>query len=344
MSTTLGLVGIRSLVGFVSAHVFTLVNGALQAMFGQQLKLIAVGTCGLGLLAAGGTTHAYQLVGKPDPKGAAKVAVPAQAAQNHKPAKPAPAIEQTSLEANLEALDKANSEGEIAQMKLKLLRTRLQNQQQIVYDLEFDPSPIFVRRGANLIVLPEQATAEELKKVRDERGANLEHARRLLKTLEERFDAVSHEIADAKRRAEAIKARLKAVQSGLKTVGTHAPGRDSTPAALGMSGDAPTDEEVWLKVTMPGGTTPPFYETKRNNVRIVTEKMGEKVDPVRIFPLAGPCNLVHCRYKSTVQYDESYWSDYPIPFNHIDHRVEVVYIDKDHLRRADRPASATIAR
>ncbi len=232
LRAALGFAATRSLVGFVSAHVFTLVNGAIEAMFAQQLKWIAVGTCGLGLLAAGGTTLAYQLAGKPDPKGVAKITAPSRIAQDARSAEAAPASEQTPSEVNYDALDKASSEGEIAQMKLKLLQTRLQKQQQIVYDLEFDPSPIYVRRGANLIVLPEQATAEELEKVRAERDANVAHARRLLKTLEERFDAASHEVADAKRRAEAIKAPLKAVPSGLKTVGTHAPGRDSTPAEL----------------------------------------------------------------------------------------------------------------
>ena len=70
------------------------------------------------------------------------------------------------------------------------------------------------------------------------------------------------------------------------------------------------------------------------------EKIGEKIDPCKVYPLAGPCQLVHCHYKCTVYYDELYWSDYPIPFNHIDHRVEVVYIDKDHLRRCGGPPVA----
>ena len=48
---------------------------------------------------------------------------------------------------------------------------------------------------------------------------------------------------------------------------------------------------------------------------------------------------MHCHYKCTVYYDELYWSDYPIPFNHVDHKVEVVYLDKDHLRRCGGPAA-----
>ena len=104
--------------------------------------------------------------------------------------------------------------------------------------------------------------------------------------------------------------------------------------------DPPSEEEVWNKVPKFKNGAYFFYETQRNNVRILTEKIGEKVDPCKIYPLAGPCQLAHCHYKCTVYYDELYWSDYPIPFNHVDHKVEVVYIDKDHLRRCGGPAQA----
>lgn len=105
--------------------------------------------------------------------------------------------------------------------------------------------------------------------------------------------------------------------------------------------DPPSEREIWDKVTKFKNGMPPFYETQRNNVRFLIEKIGDKVDPCKIYPLAGPCQLVHCHYKCTVYYDEAYWSDYPIPFNHVDHRVEVVHIDKDHLRRCGGPAVAT---
>ena len=117
------------------------------------------------------------------------------------------------------------------------------------------------------------------------------------------------------------------------------PRPDSRPSALGAAClDPPSEEEVWNKVPKFKNGCPSFYETQRNNVRILIEKIGEKIDPCKIYPLAGPCQLVHCHYKCTVYYDELYWSDYPIPFNHVDHKVEVVYIDKDHLRRCGGPA------
>ncbi len=105
--------------------------------------------------------------------------------------------------------------------------------------------------------------------------------------------------------------------------------------------DPPSEAEVWEKVPRFKRGSPVFYETQRNNARFLIEKIGDKVDPCKIYPLASSAQLVHCHYKCTVYYEESYWSDYPIPFNHVDHRVEVVYIDKDHLRRCGGPAVAT---
>jgi hypothetical protein len=108
----------------------------------------------------------------------------------------------------------------------------------------------------------------------------------------------------------------------------------------GVCLDEPSEREVWDKVPKWKSGAPIFYETQRNNVRILIEKIGEKVDPCKVYPLAGPCQLVHCHYKCTVYFDELYWSDYPIPFNHRTPRIEVVYIDKDHLRRCGGPAMA----
>ncbi|GIW88042.1 MAG: hypothetical protein KatS3mg108_2366 [Isosphaeraceae bacterium] len=114
------------------------------------------------------------------------------------------------------------------------------------------------------------------------------------------------------------------------------PGEFAPPACL----DPPSEAEVWAKVPKFRHGCPPFYEVQRNNVRFLIEKIGEKIDPVRIYPLAGPAQLVHCHYKATVYFDELYWSDYPIPFHHRDARVEVVYIDKDYLRRVGGPQQA----
>jgi hypothetical protein len=57
----------------------------------------------------------------------------------------------------------------------------------------------------------------------------------------------------------------------------------------------------------------------------------DKIDPARFFPLIGPAQLHHCHWKCTIYFVETMESGYPFPFQCKTQRVEVVYIDKDHL-------------
>ena len=57
---------------------------------------------------------------------------------------------------------------------------------------------------------------------------------------------------------------------------------------------------------------------------------GRSDDPPR-YPLVGPAWLHHCHWKCTVYYTETFESGYPFPFRCKKPRIEVVYIDKDHL-------------
>jgi hypothetical protein len=79
--------------------------------------------------------------------------------------------------------------------------------------------------------------------------------------------------------------------------------------------------------------------TKRAAKRIIPAALKTRravIDPSRpIFAFAA-ARFVHDRDF------ELYWSDYPIPFNHRDARLEVVYIDKDYLRRCGGPPIATV--
>ena len=110
----------------------------------------------------------------------------------------------------------------------------------------------------------------------------------------------------------------------------------------GVPEDPPSDAEVWSKVIPRSQDHAPFFKVERNNVRIVIEKIGDKTDPVKVYPLAGACQLVHRHYECTVYFDQVVRGDYPIPFNHVDHKVEVVYISKDFLRRAAAPEPAGV--
>jgi hypothetical protein len=76
---------------------------------------------------------------------------------------------------------------------------------------------------------------------------------------------------------------------------------------------------------------PYFVEEFRDNVQIVTELLVDKIDPPRFFPLVGPAQLHHCHWKCTVYYTETLESGYPFPFRCVKPRVQVVYIDLDHL-------------
>lgn len=74
-----------------------------------------------------------------------------------------------------------------------------------------------------------------------------------------------------------------------------------------------------------------FYEEFRDDIQIVKELIVDKVDPPRFYPLVGPAQLHHCHWKCTVYYNETIESSYPFPFRCVRPRVQVVYIDLDHL-------------
>jgi hypothetical protein len=107
--------------------------------------------------------------------------------------------------------------------------------------------------------------------------------------------------------------------------------------------DPPTDKEVYEALPPVIHGVPFIFEVQRNNVRITVEKLVDTVDECRVFPLVGPAQIHHCHFKCTVWYDETYWMAWPIPWSYTDHKVEVIYIDKDHLHRCGHPGRTTLA-
>ena len=105
----------------------------------------------------------------------------------------------------------------------------------------------------------------------------------------------------------------------------------------------PPDEAMILRAMphVPRGL-PYFYEQFRDDIQIVSERLVDRIDPPRFFPLVGPAQLHHCHWKCTIYYTETVESGYPFPFQCRRPRVEVVYIDKDHLHlyAAHNPAAA----
>jgi hypothetical protein len=107
------------------------------------------------------------------------------------------------------------------------------------------------------------------------------------------------------------------------------PIRDGFPPPL--CEDPPDEARVLRAMPSVARGVPYFYEEFRDNIRIVTELLVDKIDPPRFFPLVGPAQLHHCHWKCTVYYDETIESGYPFPFKVVKPRVQVVYIDLDHL-------------
>jgi hypothetical protein len=106
--------------------------------------------------------------------------------------------------------------------------------------------------------------------------------------------------------------------------------------------DPPDDSMVLRAMPHVKRGFPYVCEEFRDDVQIVNERMVDRIDPPRFYPLIGPAQLHHCHWKSTIYYTETIESGYPFPFRCRKPRVEVVYIDKDHLHLyvCDNPEAA----
>jgi hypothetical protein len=97
--------------------------------------------------------------------------------------------------------------------------------------------------------------------------------------------------------------------------------------------DPPDKAEVLRAMPRVTRGVPYFYEEHRDDIEVQVEKIVDVIDPPRFYPLIGPVQLHHCHWKCTVYYNETISSSYPFPFQCKRRRVEVVYIDKDHLHQ-----------
>jgi hypothetical protein len=107
------------------------------------------------------------------------------------------------------------------------------------------------------------------------------------------------------------------------------PIRDGYPPPI--CEDAPSDAEVLRAMPRVPRGIPYGYETFRDDIVIVKNRLVDKIDPPRFFPLVGPAQLHHCHWECIVYYTETCQSDYPFPVKVRKQRVQVIYIDKDHL-------------
>ncbi|MCS7166627.1 MAG: hypothetical protein RMI91_06505 [Gemmatales bacterium] len=104
--------------------------------------------------------------------------------------------------------------------------------------------------------------------------------------------------------------------------------------------DPPQDEEIIRALPKVIRGIPYILEEFRDIQDIRKELIVDQIDPCRFYPLVGPAQLHHCHYKCTVYYKQIIQSSYPFPFKIVEDRVEVVYIDKDHLHVCVGPEEA----
>ncbi len=105
----------------------------------------------------------------------------------------------------------------------------------------------------------------------------------------------------------------------------------------------PTEQEIWDKIPAPKADPSGRTKVRRENVRFLIEKTGDKADDPKVYPLAGLCQLVHCHYRCTVYYDVITSLDAPLPHEQSEHHVEVVHLEKDFLRRCEKPDADELA-
>lgn len=86
----------------------------------------------------------------------------------------------------------------------------------------------------------------------------------------------------------------------------------------------------------------PQFEIRYDDIEIVTEKLVDRVDPPRFFPLIGPAQLRHCHWKCTVHFTETATVGNLFPYPLESRRTEVVYTDTDclHLCQPTQPTPA----
>ena len=95
--------------------------------------------------------------------------------------------------------------------------------------------------------------------------------------------------------------------------------------------DPPDDAAVLRVMEDVTRGVPYIYEQFRDDIEIIPERIVDRIDPPRFYPLIGPAQLHHCHWKCTIYYTETQESGWPFPCHLRRPRVEVVYIDKDHL-------------
>jgi hypothetical protein len=104
------------------------------------------------------------------------------------------------------------------------------------------------------------------------------------------------------------------------------PVSQSQKVECGEPGEARVLRAMPALISVPG-----IFETSRDNIEIVTERIVNKLDPPRFYPLVGLAQFHHTHWKCTVSYTETVRGSYPIAFRWTRPMIHVVYLDLNHL-------------
>jgi RNA polymerase sigma factor (sigma-70 family) len=132
-----------------------------------------------------------------------------------------------------------------------------------------------------------------------------------------------------------VRIRMDASNSAVRTIRTitedlHRTLILASEKDIGERG-TPSIAEVLRALGSDRRVVPGVYNVSKFDVQITCERIVDKVDPPRFFPLIGPARLHHVHWKCTVRYTEAVESQTPFPFAVTRPRVDTVYIDKDYL-------------
>ncbi len=95
--------------------------------------------------------------------------------------------------------------------------------------------------------------------------------------------------------------------------------------------DAPDPQEIMRAMPRVDRGIPFIYETFRDDIEISTEKLVDRLDAPRFYPLIGPAQIHHRHWKCTVTFTETTSVAYPFPMQTQRKCKEVVYLDRDRL-------------
>jgi len=127
-----------------------------------------------------------------------------------------------------------------------------------------------------------------------------------------------------------------------------APMPATSPAKPPLSLDTPIEAPIQRGEPLPTCQNPPIekevlealnassahklrVDDVGDEIEIVCEKLVDKIEEPRFYPLVGPAQLHHCHWKCTVYITEAADTSHPYPLTVKKRHAEVVYIDKDFL-------------